>query len=461
MTGPTVTDSPMAGEREGAPPPPSAPDPPRSAPGPTFVGFTGWRQLALLAASFLIVVGISAALAFRVNPAPDEDGHSFMVRHYAHSVGPVGWQEMQWSGYRSHSYYLYSPAPYAVYLPFQRVQEAVGLVDSAERPDRFVTRLGGAFVFASAQLALTLWMVRRMSRGAPNELVILTALAVNLVPQLRYTHAYINSDSFTILASTACFAVALRLWQRERIGLTDALLVGGALAVTAHGRYNGFVAGVALAGVFGVCVLRKAEGLRVRLRLAGLAVALPLLLAGPVHLSIAQELRNGHVLASTDHDELARSTRFGAVSDLPPLADQVSTWEADFGATWRSTWASYLVYFETLPAPWDLVLAGFCAIGLVGVVLRRPELLSSAGRGVGLLAVGCTLLTWVLMVSWPYRLGRFLLPAGVTALIAIVLGTGVVLQRLTKASGLWLSAYAWIVVLGMLNVLALRSTGPR
>jgi len=207
-------------------------------------------------------------------------------------------------------------------------------------------------------------------------------------------------------------------------------------------------------------VLRKAEGWRVRARIVGLAVAVPLLLAAPVHLAIYHELRNDHILASTDHDEIARSTYYGTIANTPPLRDQIDLWQQDTGATWRGLWVSYLAYYELEgPMPW--VLGGLCAVGLVGLVLRPPRLLTRSGRGVALLAVGAVLVTWVLMVSWPYHLGRFLLPSGATALTAAIIGGGVVVQRFTRKNGLLISASAWLTVMVVLNAMALWSTVPK
>ena len=444
---------------EDAPPIVDEPATESSAAGPTFGRFTGWRQLLLLVGSFVLVVGISSVLAWRISPAPDEDSHKFMITHQANNLSPVGWQDMEWGIDRGHSYYLYSSIPYYIYAPFERLQEAIGPVDSAARPDRVITRIGGALVFGATQLALTLLIVRRMRKDFSNEMVILVALAANLLPQLRYQHAYLNTDSFTILAATACFALALRLWQRSGVGLVDALLVGGAFAAVAHGRYNGFAGAAVLAGVFGVCVFRRSEGVRVRLRLIGLALAIPVLLAAPVHLAIYNELRNDHVIASTDHDQMARSTFSARIPATPTLDDQISAWFDDAGFTWQSTFSSIQGYSE-LAEPWIWVFALLCVAGTAGLVLRRPELLTGSGRAIGLLAVGCTLGTWLLMVAWPYHLGRFLLPAAATALAAIILGSGVLLQRFVRARGFVIAVWVWVALFGLLDVMAIVATAP-
>ena len=231
----------------------------------------------MLGAAVVLLLGISIALAWSLRSAPDESSHLAVVEHYAHHLGWMTRQEWQFGGLRGHGYNLLSPVPYIPYLPFALVGDHVSALGIASHK-LFVTRLGGSLV-AIAQLVATIALVRRICRECNRGEVVAVALAANLVPQLRFIHAYVNADAVTILAATTAFAVLLRVVQRDTVTLVDALLVGLTLALAAHGRYNGFVVAGIVVAVFVVRALRAAGSMRTRLRLVGVAVAVPLLLA--------------------------------------------------------------------------------------------------------------------------------------------------------------------------------------
>ena len=112
---------------------------------------------------------------------------------------------------------------------------------------------------------------------------------------------------------------------------------------------------------------------------------------------------------------------------------------------WRSAWLWYARLVD-LRGPMLLLLAGFSLAGAAGIVLPPGRALTPSGRVVSLLALGAVAFLWAGMyLRWPFvPQGRFLLPAGVTALAGIVLGTAALASRITRlrhpvlvASGLW------------------------
>src|SRR5205085_1932458 len=142
---------------------------------------------------------------------------------------------------------LLSPFPYVVYVPFQVLAEHLRFA-AATAPSVFTARLGGV-MFAVAQLGVTWALARRMCPRGHRVEVLLVAVAANLVPQLRFIHGYVNADAMTILAATACFAVALRVLDvslssrasgAARVTLVDASLLGLAIALAALSHYNAF-----------------------------------------------------------------------------------------------------------------------------------------------------------------------------------------------------------------------------
>ncbi|HEX5096618.1 MAG TPA: hypothetical protein VFX21_11415, partial [Acidimicrobiia bacterium] len=289
--------------------------------------------------AFALVIGLTAVLSWRLPYAGDEASHLVMVRHHAHHLDLVSWDEMQYGGERGHSYFLFSPLPYAVYVPFALLDEHVGDLPGAVRPDRELTRLGGGIVLAAAQLALTLALVRRMIRSSDQTTVTAIALAANLLPQLRYIHAYPNTDGVTILAGTACFWAALRVLQSERVGLRDAALVGVLIGVTMHVRFQAFLAAAVLLAAFAVRALQQSVSLRPRLRLLGVAVAIPVLLAGSFHLAIYDELDNGHLLPTVDNEQLNDSTYSGVLVAEPAAKSLVSRRVNQIPEVWMGVWA--------------------------------------------------------------------------------------------------------------------------
>jgi len=399
-----------------------------------------------------VLVAISLALAWLLDYAADVSSHLTVVRHYARTWRWMTPEQWELGPERGHGYHLFSPVPYAPYVPFEFLQQHVGWLHGGER-GRFVVRLGGVAILV-AQLAATIAIVRRMCPACSRSEGVLVAVASNLVPQLRYLHAYPNADAVTILAGTLAFAVALRVLQRSALTLRDAILVGGTLGLAAHGRYTVFVvAGLLLTLFVGRVVLGRL-GPRTTYRFVGTAVAIPLLVAAPMHLHVYNELDNGHLLATVDNEQLALSTFEGDVRDVSMTAEFVRSRVRLVPTVWQSTWLSFEDYAE-LRGAWLGVLLGGVLAGVVGCFVRRSTIFARHGRVIAICAVAAVGITWAVGMFQRVSLlpGRFLLAAGVTALTGVILGNAVLVERLTGVRRpVLVSATAWAVFLAGLNV---------
>lgn len=391
----------------------------------------GPRALAAFLGAAVLLCGISTYFAFNLRTAPDEGSHHHVVVHHSTDLSPVSPGSMAYGALRGHPYYLHSPVPYASYVPLQWVQDTIGPVEAAQRPERVITRLGG-LVVAVAQLAVTILLVRRLARRASAMTVIAVATAVNLVPQLRYLHAYINADAVTVLAGTAALLCALRILQREQLTLVDAAITGGVLALLALSRLNVAFVAVVLAAVYAVRVVRIPASARTKARYLGLAIAIPVVLAGPFHLHVYNELDTGDLLPSETAVDLGDSTFQGQLPERPSFDRLLEVRNEQIPSVWMKTWLWFADYAELWGPPLWILLIGTLA-GVVGLVVPGGEVLNRQGRVVALAAVGAFLATWAYIAyQWFYggQHGRFLLPAGITALAGVVVGLGALLQRI-------------------------------
>ena len=312
-------------------------------------------------------------------------------------------------------------------------------------------------MLAAAQLAITLALVRRMCRSSNQTTVTAIALAANLLPQLRYIHAYPNTDGVTILAGTACFWAALRVLQSERVGLRDAALVGVIVGLAMHVRFQAFLAAGVLLAAFAVRALQQAVSLRPKLRMLGVAVAIPVLLAGSFHLAIYDELDNGHLLPTVDNEQLNDSTYTGVLVAKPGTKSLIVRRVHQIPAVWMGMWAWYVGLVE-LHGLWLVLLALLSVAGLAGLLLPKALALDGYGRVIGLAAVAATAIVWIAMAAqWLVgQQGKFLLPVGFTALVALVIGTGEVLGRATRLGRpLLAGAAVWGASLLVIDVWAL------
>ncbi len=411
-----------------------------------------------LAAIASICLGISLAYTLRVGYAPDEGNHALMVDHHSRAFSLATWEEWQYGTYRGHSYHLFSPAPYFAYVPFHWVQR------TTEVPRRRVTRLGG-WVYALLQLWAT-WLIARHVFGRTWPALFVVA-AVNLIPQLRYLHAYINADAYTILLGTLGFYVLLRLRALERLDLRWAAWVGLLLAGFAHGKPNGYpVAGI-VAAFFAWRLLRSDTSVHERLRLAGLVLATTVVLAGPFHLHVYRELGTGELLATKAHENLFSSTFRGVETVAPPPPSKMLDYRVDERhRVWRSLWG-WLVGFGELPAWMLLALAWLAGLGVVGgglALLARSQLL--LGSGLAILAFGLvsTVVTYgILAAQWPLGIqGRLLMPSSVAALYFSIGGLAWIaskLPRISSSAAVVFAASVWIALLAASNVLLLTTGG--
>ncbi|MDQ1460362.1 MAG: hypothetical protein QOI08_1846 [Actinomycetota bacterium] len=419
-----------------------------------------WHDQFALPGAALLLVAISIAFAWTLRYAPDESSHRAVVDHYVHHLGWMTRDEWQYGALRGHGYNLFSPVPYLPYLPFALIADHVSVLGIATHR-LFVTRLGGTLV-AIAQLLATIALVRRMCRGCGRVEVIAVALAANLVPQLRYIHAYVNADAVTILTATIAFALLLRILQRDHVTLGDAALVGLTVGVAAHGRYNGFLVAGLLLVVYVVRVLRSSPSLRAKLRLVGVAIALPVLLAGAFHLHVYNELQNRHMLATADNEQLAESTFQGHLRVATPTLSLLKKRVHQAPSVWMSSWASMAKApgpnYADLRGLWLWLLFLGSAAGVVGLVVNTGTLMSTSGRFVGLAAVAVVLATWVLgaiqrLSGLP---GRFLLTAGIPALAAAILGSADLLGCLSRVKRpVLVAAGSWSLILLAINIWAI------
>ncbi len=291
---------------------------------------------SILVACFL-VVSISAFLAFRIKDAPDEGNHLHMVEHYAVQLRLASWKDTQYGTHRGHAYHLFSPVPYLIYLPFAWISKHV---DTASK--RTVIRLGGC-VYALIQFFLCLALTQQIFYS--KTVSLLSALSINLIPQLRYIHGYINADSFSICAATFGIVVLFRVVQTTKFHLREGVLVGLALSLIAHAKYNTFPVGVLLLGVFLYRMVKGSEKFSFKWRSIGLALALPLVFSGWFHFWVYKELGNGHILAGKDHLALMRSTFKGEGTLEIPGAyfneELTKRRIKELPYVWRTTWGGW------------------------------------------------------------------------------------------------------------------------
>lgn len=418
----------------------------------------GWSRadvvLFLLAA--LVLTFASAAMAGRLAYAPDESSHLTVVEALADDHRLATADDFRWGAERGHGYHLYSPIPYLPYVPAWWLDSAIGTASPADDP--VVTRLGGATV-AVAQLAATLALVRRLAPTWPRRSALAVAFSVNLLPELRYLHAYVNTDAVTVLAASCCALVALRVLQRQRLGLVDGVWTGLAVALAAHSRYHALVpAAVAL-----VVLLARAwsspGGLRDRLRIVGVALALPVLLALPSHLGAYREMANGQLTVSATHEQLRESTFRGSFSPDPGLRRLFEIRRAEAEHIGREAWMGIERHAEA-SLWWGRWLTTTMLAGLALAGWARPPLERRVGWA-AVTALAALVLTWTAMgLQWPFAAqGRFLVPTGLVVLTIAVSGWAAALGRwlgarwglLTATVG-WSAALGWLLVDGIVRI---------
>ncbi|QYG91077.1 hypothetical protein HC251_00590 [Iamia sp. SCSIO 61187] len=367
-------------------------------------------DLLLFVAAALVLVALSSVTAWRLDYAPDETSHLTVVEVVADERRPLTWEDTRYGADRGHAYHLYSPVAYLPYVPARWVAEAVGPLEGAAHPDRVVVRFG-AWSIAVAQLAATWSLVRRVLRTSSARLALAVAVAVNLVPQLRYMHAYITTDGMTVLAATVAVAVSARVLQRPRAEVVDGLLCGLAIALCAHVRYNALIVGAVTLLALAWRAARAAQPWRPRLRPLGVALAVALVLSAPFHLWVYEEQANRHVTASTTHEQLRESTFLGHLTEDVSTAELIRIRGAEVDEVGEGMWLRFQRYHKISAAIWR-VLAVLTVLGVVAALASRQ--LTRAIKVLTIVLVVAFFVTWVAMAAqWPFTAhGRFLLPVG-------------------------------------------------
>jgi hypothetical protein len=223
------------------------------------------ETVAALAIIGSLSVLVTLAYAVNVEYAPDESSHIRVVEHHSRTLRLSTWEKWRYGDFRGHPYHLFSPVPYAVYVPFHWMRE---LVDQGEGGESGVEvlRLGGV-VFAILQVLIT-WKIAIRLFGQTWAAGFAT-LAANLVPQLRYVHGYVNADAFAILLGAVAFYWILRLFDNGEPTLLTSSLVGLTLAAMAHGKYTVFPIAGLLFLVFAIRVATVRPPWRAAYRLVG------------------------------------------------------------------------------------------------------------------------------------------------------------------------------------------------
>jgi len=375
------------------------------------------HQRACTVASLAFLIGLTFCMALAVGSGPDEGNHIVMANHHAANARLLTWQETQYRQIRGHPYHLYSPVGYLAYAPSTWAQNAMGDNGPGAEPDRTFQRLGGLLITVGMFFALRS-LARRVAPSLMPLHHVVLAFVISLAPQLRYLSAYVTTDGYTVLAGIVCFAVAARVLDADHPSYLDAIFTGLAMAMAAHARYNAFPAAGALFLAF-LWSVRGIQGRRERIRRAMVAIGIPVTLAGGFYLTVYRTLGNGHLLATEDADQLLRSTFDGVPPAAIPkgvlLADNIdkvpqvwmTSWFQVLGIDQPPSWVGWLLLGMTLPATMLLVLRG-------------RKLLGPTGHTIGVAAVVSMMATWALMLTWPYQIGRFLLPTMVAGLLCAV-----------------------------------------
>lgn len=365
------------------------------------------RFWAAFGATFLFCATVTVLFAYRLGYAPDEGNHLAMVKHHAETLELATWETWPYGSQRGHAYQLFSPLPYVFHVPFYILGKALYGPRMRGRI-KIVTRLGG-LVIAFLQLLVTLRLAELFFERWES---LLAAAAINLIPQLRYIHAYVNADAASILcASVAALLVAYLIVDQRPATLPMAVVTGLTLAGLAHSKYNAGLIAVVLFATFAVRAFQCSQSWRVRYRLLGIATVLPTLLAGWFQLHVYTELGNGHILAGKDHLALMASTFYGV------SATESTSWAmraARVSDLWASIWGDF-AHVGILPGAYLTVLTGivFAACGsLVYVALRAKEPAQTRRTAFLGLGIGTCTATWLALALQPALViqGRLLLP---------------------------------------------------
>lgn len=370
------------------------------------------RIAIVLALAVLTLVNVLYASSS--DGGPDEGNHIEMVAHHARNLRLLTWEETQYEQMRGHPYYLYSPVSYLPYIPAYWAQQVVPEKAWGREPTRNVVRLGG-ILFSAAIFFVLLALARRVVPDLHPVHHVGLAFVVSMVPQVRYITSYVTSDAYAILVGTLSFAMAARLLAKRSLSYRDTIYTGLVVTAVAHSRYNTFPTLATLGAAFLVTLFRTPRW-RERLRRVVVVAGIPAAFAGWFYITTYAVLGNGHLLATSDAEQLVQSTFDGALVPAIPVRDLIDlNWEK-LDLVW--TGAFYNILGIPDAEPWiSTTMRWFAIVGMVVVVVAGWKLLSRAGLFVTTGAVLTVFATWGLMLTWPYQLGRFLLPAMLAALL--------------------------------------------
>lgn len=376
-----------------------------------------------------------------------------MVVHHSETLRLTTWEDMRWGAMRGHPYQLYSPLPYLPHTVLVRLARSFLEIED-KRVIRQVARLGGLPI-AALQFWIIYLIARLLLRSRWHAL--LAALGVNLLPQLRYLHAYVNADATSILMASLCAWLLLRLILGDRPTGTTALFTGLALAGLALVRYNTWLVGFPLVGAFVFNTLVKRKDLRQRIRLLATAGLLPLLLAGWFHVHVYTELSNGQVLGGKAHLELIRSTFDGVPTRLDVTAKGRYH---ELGTIWKSATGNF-TRIGSLPR-WfrnSMFLGILIGTAFVFFAVKRTR---TATAGVCALyfsiGFGVSLLTYLSLAIQPQiRVQGRLLLAALPFTPTLLCGVDQVLKQKPSTQPLRLTLIASFVAFMFLgNILMIR-----
>ncbi len=416
-----------------------------------------WAVASIAGLCALLSLGYALGLRF----APDESSHIQMVSHYSTSLRLATWEDWRWGDSRGHNYHLYSPLPYVGHIPFYWIERHTNGGEELKSGRRVGLR-SAAVVYTVLQTWVT-WLIAARLFGRTLEAALAT-LAMNLVPELRYVHGYVNADSFTILCCSTAFYYILRLFDMRPVGLSAAAWIGLTLAALALSKYNGFPVGGFLFAALVVRIAVDRPGWRAAYRKLGIAVSLPLLLAGWFHLHVFQELATGEVMAAASIKELKESTYEGVLPPPRPAWGEVLRHRAaGLQGVWVTFWG-WMFLHGSLPTWHIRLLEALALVSCVGffAILRRPPPMGIERRHLVFLGLGpaSMVLTYLLIaMQWPATLqGRYLLTGAPLCVLFFVVG----LARVAR-SGRWISperalaasAGLWAAVLLLGNALLL------